>query len=172
MKRVLLFPTELEAAPLRALRPDLEVCICGVGAIETARTVARLLAESAPEQLVLCGIAGCYDQSLAIGEVVEVESEHTASLPKVFRAQYRATMSLGLRSVVSNTVMSVGEAKESEAEIENMEGAALFALCEGTACVCGEIRAISNRVDAPREEWDIDSALQNLTQTIDRLFPH
>ena len=155
---------------MRALRPDLDVRICGVGPVETARTVAQLLAELAPEQVVLCGIAGCYDNRLTVGEVVEVESERTAPLPKGFRAEYRATLSLGLRSVASNTVMSVGEA-DGQAEIENMEGASLFALCKGTTTLCGELRAISNRVDAPREEWDIDTALRNLTTTIDRLFP-
>ena len=40
---ILLFPTELEAARLRELRPDLDIRICGIGAVETATEVARIL---------------------------------------------------------------------------------------------------------------------------------
>lgn len=169
MSVVLLFPTELEASCLRALRPDLDIRICGVGVVETARCVATLLREG-EQDLVLCGVAGCYDQTLSVGDVVSVERERTSTLPKCFIAEYRATMSLPLASVVSNTVMSVGAAADG-AQIENMEGAALFALCAESGRACGEIRAISNRVDDPRDMWDIDTAVENLAKTIDKLFP-
>ncbi|MBQ3026966.1 MAG: hypothetical protein IJD27_05505, partial [Alistipes sp.] len=52
------------------------------------------------------------------------------------------------------------------AEVENMEGAALFALAEAEGVRCGEIRAISNYVDEERNEWNIDLALERLTKTI------
>ena len=60
MAAVLLFPTETEARPLRACRPDLDIRICGVGAAQTARFMQRMLAEERPEAVVLCGIAGAH----------------------------------------------------------------------------------------------------------------
>ena len=50
--------------------------------------------------------------------------------------------------------------------VENMEGAALFALAEAEGVPCGEIRAISNYVGEERDEWDIPLALDRLTDTI------
>ena len=52
------------------------------------------------------------------------------------------------------------------AEIENMEGAALFALAEAEGVPCGEIRTISNYVGEERKDWNIDLALERLTETI------
>jgi nucleoside phosphorylase len=52
------------------------------------------------------------------------------------------------------------------ADVENMEGAALFALAEAEGVPCGEIRAISNYVGEERGEWDIPLALDRLTDAI------
>ena len=170
MALVFLFPTTLEAVALQSLRPDLDVRICGVGPIETARYVAKVLEEKRCDGIILCGIAGAYDGSLSVGDVVAVGKEQMASLPAPFRASYEATMSLALPQVVSNTVTAVG-CESLGAQIENMEGAALFALCGDAGVPCAEIRAISNRVDDERKDWRIELAVDNLTQAIDKLFP-
>ena len=53
---IFLFPTELEAAKLKALRPDLDIRICGIGAVETATEVARILrAERKPLLISMAG---------------------------------------------------------------------------------------------------------------------
>ena len=52
------------------------------------------------------------------------------------------------------------------ADIENMEGAALFALAKAEGVPCAEIRAISNYVGEERKDWKIDLALERLTETI------
>ncbi len=168
-KPLLIFATQGEAAPIRAARSDLDIRICGVGLVETAVSVAEIIARQRPSQVVLCGIAGAYNKSLAIGEVVCVSEERTHSLPALYRKSYSATLALPLKAVVSNSVMSVGEAADG-AEIENMEGAALFALCAKYNIPCAQIRAISNYVDDAREQWDIATALKELTATINRLF--
>ena len=170
MAVVLLFPTTMEAAALQSLRPDLDVRICGVGPVETARCVAKVLQEGECDGVVLCGIAGAYDGSLLVGDVVAVGKEQMASLPALYRASYEATLPVALPQVVSNTVMAVG-CESLGAQIENMEGAALFALCGDAGVPCAEIRAISNHVDDERKDWRIDLAVENLTQTIDKLFP-
>ncbi len=162
----ILFPTELEAAPLRDLCPDAEIVICGVGMAQTAACVARLLCDGEREFL-LAGIAGAYDGSgLVKGDVVAVAEERVAGLPAQFDRAYRATsVPEGLCTVCSNTVAACG-ATAYGARVENMEGAALFALCEEFGAECAEVRAISNRVGESRESWDIPLALENLALVV------
>ena len=161
----ILFPTELEAAPFRALCPDAAVEICGVGMAQTAACVARLLGEG-ERKFLLAGIAGAYTTDLAKGEVVAVSEEHVAGIPEQFDKSYSANLKLeGLREVRSNTVCRCG-AESCGAEVENMEGAALFALCEEFGAECAEIRAISNYVSETREGWNIPTALDNLARRL------
>ena len=169
MKPLLIFATEAEAAPVRALRPDLEIAICGVGVVECALAMAKIISGLRPSAVVLCGIAGAYDNSLKVGDVVSVTVEQTATLPAIYRKSYSATLHLPLAGVVSNTVMAVG-AEPAGAKVENMEGAALFALCNSYGIPCAQIRAISNYTSDCREQWDIPTALEALAQTINRLF--
>lgn len=165
----LLFPTEMEAAPTRALCPDAKIVICGVGMAQTAACVARLVV-GGERSFLLAGIAGAYGDAPTKGEVVAVTEERVAGLPSQFDRTYRATNTLeGLRSVCSNTV-SVCGAEARGAEVENMEGAALFALCEELGAECCEVRAISNRVGEPRDEWDIPVALDNLARAVQEII--
>ena len=169
MKTLLIFATEAEAAQIRALRADLETAICGVGAVECALAMAKIIEEHKPKAVVLCGIAGAYDKTLKVGDVVSVVAENTASLPAVYRKSYLATLNLPLPEVTSNTVMAVG-AEAAGAQVENMEGAAIFALCNHYGIKCAQIRAISNYTDDVRSAWDIPTALEALTAAINRLF--
>ena len=162
---ILLFPTELEAARLKALRPDLDIRICGIGAVETATEVARIL-RTERKPLLLCGIAGAYDRNLKKGDVVTVTEERFAHLSTGYTRSYYASLAIdNMPKVLSNTVSHCAMEAEG-AEIENMEGAALFALAEAEGVPCGEIRAISNYVGEERKDWNIDLALERLTETI------
>ena len=162
---IFLFPTEVEASRLRALRPDLDIRICGIGAVETATEVARIL-RTERKPLLLCGIAGAYDHTLQKGDVVAVTEERFAYLSTGYDRAYSATMVVeDLPMVRSNTVSHCAMAADG-AEIENMEGAALFALAQAEGVQCGEIRAISNYVGEERKEWNIELALENLTEAI------
>ena len=162
---ILLVPTELEAARLRALRPDLNIRICGIGAVETATEVARIL-RTERKPLLLCGIAGAYDHNLKKGDVVAVTEERFAYLSTGYDRSYLASMVIeGLPMVRSNTVSHCSQEAEG-AEIENMEGASLFAMAQTEGVRCGEIRAISNYVGEERKDWNIELALERLTDTI------
>ena len=162
---IFLFPTELEASRLRVLRPDLDIRICGIGAVETATEVARIL-RTERQPLLLCGIAGAYDRNLKKGDVVAVTEERFAYLSTGYDRSYLASMVVeGLPMVRSNTVSHCSMADDG-AEIENMEGAALFAMAQAEGVRCGEIRAISNYVGEERSEWDIPLALERLTEAI------
>ncbi len=162
---ILIFPTELEAARLRELRPDIDIRICGIGAVETATEVARIL-RTERKPLLLCGIAGAYDHNLKKGDVVAVTEERFAYLSTGYNRSYLASMVVeGLPMVRSNTVSHCSQEADG-ADIENMEGAALFAMAQAEGVRCGEIRAISNYVGEERKDWNIEHALENLANTI------
>lgn len=162
---IFLFPTEMEAAKLRELRPDLDIRICGIGAVETAVKVAQIL-RTEHKPIMLCGIAGAYDHSLQKGDVVVVTEERFAYLSSGYNRTYLATLPIdGYPKVRSNTVSHCSMAAEG-AEIENMEGAALFAMAQSEGVRCGEIRAISNYVGEERKDWNIELALEHLTEAI------
>ena len=162
---ILIFPTEFEAYRLRAVRPDLDIRICGIGAVETATEVARIL-RTERKPLLLCGIAGAYDHNLQKGDVVAVTEERFAYLSTGYNRSYLATMVVDDLPMVRSNTVSHCAMNADGAEIENMEGAALFALAQAEGVQCGEIRAISNYVGEERSEWNIDLALENLTNTI------
>lgn len=169
---IFLFPTELEAARFRELCPTAKVVISGVGLVETSSTILRLVAEhrlDADAMLVLCGIAGAYDDRVHIGEVVEVVEERCVELPERFQCVYSVAAQTDLRAVRSNCVHRSG-AESAVAELENMEGAALFALCSVTGIRCAQIRAVSNRVGDDFANWNIALALDNLTKYLKHTF--
>ncbi len=169
MKPLLLFATDMEAAAVRSLCGDVQTAVCGVGAVEAAVGMMEILERERPTSVVLCGIAGAYDCSLKVGDVVCVAVEQTTSLPTLYRKEYRATLSIPLPEVVSNTVLAVG-AEPCGAKVENMEGAAVFAVCHHFGVPCGEIRAVSNYVSDLREQWDIPTALNNLARIIKKIY--
>lgn len=72
---------------------------------------------------------------------------------------------------IANTVTVCGAAAGG-ADIENMEGAVFFALCEEYGAASREIRAVSNRVGEPRGEWDTELALRRLAETLNRLYEY
>lgn len=165
---IFLFPTELEAATLRRLQPDWNIVVCGVGMAATAATLSRLYRAGCFDDVrcvVLCGIAGGYDSRVAVGEVVEVISERCAELPQRFQREYHQEPYTTLRGVTSNTVHSCMEGV-TDAEIENMEGAALFAMAEELGFRAVEIRGISNRVGEEFNLWRVEEALQALARVL------
>lgn len=167
MKPIVLFPTELEARAFCELCPEVEVVISGVGMAETAATLARILSSQSLQDrvVILAGIAGCYEQRCAIGEVVEVVSEVVSELPERFRKSYRVEAFTALRGVTSNSV-SRCNAESCGADIENMEGAALFAMAEALGLRVVEIRAVSNVVGDEFKNWNIELATHNLAKTL------
>ncbi len=169
---IYLFPTELEAKSFRALCPDAEVVISGVGMAATAAAIARLDRErglSADDVVVLAGIAGAYGDSVAVGEVVEVVSEECVELSERFRQTYcQRVFHTSLRRVRSNTVHTM-QSTSRGADIENMEGAALFAMAEVLGFRAVEVRAISNRVGEPFEKWAVDEAVTTLAKELKKL---
>ena len=165
---VYLFPTEMEAAPFRRICPDAEIHISGVGMAATAATLARLATKRREACYVLAGIAGAYGDAVALCDVVEVVSERCVELPARFVGEYAVVPRTHLRGVRSNTVCRAMEHGDG-AEVENMEGAALFAMAEALGLEVMEIRAISNRVGDSFDKWAVDEAVEALAHELKRL---
>ena len=170
MKTIFIFPTEEEAAPFRERKPDAQIVICGVGQARAAAATARAIATERPDRVVLAGLAGAYGDEPAVGSVCVVEEEREAGLPAKYEAVFRPkTVTPKLTRVVSNTVSATGSEPHG-AQIENMEGAAVMAVCEAMGVECCEVRAISNRTGQPFGEWRIAEASANLAEILIKRF--
>lgn len=167
MVPLFMFPTRIEAEPFVRLCPDAEIVISGVGMAETAATITRLSREHRLDgrEVVLCGIAGAYTSKLALGEVVEICEECCVELPERFRKVYRNTPRTSLRLATSNSVHRSGATPDGR-DIENMEGAALFALSEQLPFSATEIRAVSNYVGDDSSKWHIREATESLAEKL------
>lgn len=55
-------------------------------------------------------------------------------------------------------------------EVENMEGAAFFAVCEALGVACCQVRAVSNYVGEPFDGWAVEQAIGNLTEKLTQIF--
>lgn len=180
MKRIFIFPTIEEAKGFILTEPKDAVFIGGVGMAEIAAATIRAVKAKKPHLAVLCGIAGAFDRSTARGEVVEVVTERVAGLPPSYTRIYETSApdtglpaAAGLTVSVSGAGVAHSEAIAAEDElpvVENMEGAAFFAACDALGIVGCQIRAVSNYVGEPFEEWAVDQAVENLTKTLTQIF--
>ena len=180
----LLVPTEAEIAHFRKEDfPQIVLTMTGVGMLSTSLALERILNHERPDRVILAGIAGAYpDSGLNIGDCVAVRTERTADTGSFSGGMFSPKFShaydcpnplpTGLPAVTSHCVNSAGAPflPLDGAQIENMEGAALFAFCQQKAIPCWEIRAISNVVGAPFEQWNLPLATQRLAETLNRLL--
>ena len=117
-------------------------------------------------------IAAAYDKTLsnvAVGEVVAVTEERVAGLPERYADLYRPTLlPKGLRTAVSNSVVQCG-AEAAGAQIENMEGAAFFAVAAALGIPAAEVRAVSNRVGESFAAWRVEEACEALARELERI---
>lgn len=56
--------------------------------------------------------------------------------------------------------------------LESMEGAAFFYVCNEMNIPCVQIRSVSNYVNTPRSEWNLDLAINNLCDTLNYIIDH
>jgi len=191
MKIIILFPTETEASLFQ--RKDVISMISGVGLTATAYATMKAIQQQ-PDILILAGIAGVFPHSkFRIGDVVLVNSEveadlgfftptgfvHMAHLPIDMVFERRHTLTCGhlpqstvfplARSVSVNAAMA-GFIDTSTADIENMEGAAFFHVCQQEQQRFLEIRAISNYVNIDNDEWDMQGSVEALTTGLHELI--
>ena len=74
-----------------------------------------------------------------------------------------------------NALPVIGDTNDTDGQgslpgIDNMEGAAFFAVCEALGVACCQIRAVSNYVGEPFDRWAGGLAVENLTATLTQIF--
>ncbi len=161
---MVLVPTEEEARYIDG------AVVCGVGMAEVAATLVRVL-KKRPRMVVLAGIGGADPASgLSIGDCVVVDSERVSGLPARYNKIYECpwTTITKLQKMTATTVCKVAE--NGGEGVENMEGAAFFAICLAAGVRFLELRAVSNLTTDRREDWCVDDAARALAVGVKHIF--
>jgi futalosine hydrolase len=170
---------------------NFKLLITGVGMVATAYALGRELTKNQYDLVINLGIAGSFDHSFALGDIVEITEDTLAELgaedDKEFlpitqmgfgESTFKATQGLNtvyktaaLKQVTAVTVNTVHGNEASikklqtrlNVQIESMEGAAFFYACREAGVRCIQIRAVSNYVEKRnRDNWQIGLAVKNL----------
>lgn len=185
MKILLVSATDLEIEKERF--SDFEILITGIGMLNTSINLTHRLSTGKYDLLINIGVAGSFNTELNIGEVVEVVEEKISELGFEDGERFFEFNELNLKNVFKNksktdllsvssiTVNRVHGNKRSITEIinrlnpdiENMEGAAFFQVCNTFNVPCIQIRAISNKVERRnKDNWNLPLAIKNLNNKL------
>jgi futalosine hydrolase len=172
-------------------RSPLTLLITGVGMVATAFALGKHLANNQYDLVINLGIAGSFDRSIALGDVLEVCEDTFAELGAEDEESFLTIDKLGFgesvfrpvtalnnianlvhltqaTAITVNTVhgheRSIKELTERiPVQLESMEGAAFFYACKQFNLPCMQIRAVSNYVEKRnRDAWKIGLAIKNL----------
>ena len=170
---------------------DLPILITGVGMINTAINLTKELNNNDYDLVINMGVAGCFSDEIKIGEVVEVvedcfseigfENGESFSEFSEFdiKMKYKVEGKTSLRKVKGLTVNTVHGNENSihkmverlHPDIESMEGAAVFKVCEEMKIPCIQLRSISNKVEKRnKENWNLDLAISNLNIEVEKII--
>ncbi|MFB9842000.1 futalosine hydrolase [Mucilaginibacter ginsenosidivorans] len=192
------FEVEFQNQESRVKNQNIELLITGVGMVATAFALGRHLATNRYDLAINLGIAGSFDRSIAVGEVVEVVEDSFSELGAEDDETFLSIEKLGfgeahfkpsarlydhgithIRQVSAITVNTVHGNEASikelacriEPQLESMEGAAFFYACKQAGVPCIQIRAVSNYVEKRnRDAWQIGLAIKNLNTFAAELF--
>lgn len=167
------------------------ILITGIGMINTAINLTKELMQKSYDLVINIGIAGSFNKNLRNGSVVEViqdsfseigfENDLNFSRFKSFdiKTKYFVEAKTKLKKVRGITVNTVHGnratiskiIKRENPEIESMEGAAVFKVCEEFDIPCIQIRSISNKVEVRnKSKWDINLAISNLNLEVEKII--
>ncbi len=169
---------------------EISTLITGVGMVATAFALGKHLASHKYDLAINLGIAGSFDRSIALGEVVEVVEDSFSELgaeddeafltidqlgfgESVFKSSKRLydfgitntrqVTAITVNTVHGNEVSIKTLTHRTQPQLESMEGAAFFYACNYAAVPCMQIRAVSNYVEKRnRDAWQIGLAIKNL----------
>ena len=168
---------------------DLPILITGVGMVNTAINLTKELNKNNYDLVINMGVAGCFSDEIKIGDVVEVVDDFFSEIGFEdgesfsefsdfdIKTKYKVEGKTSLRKVKGITVNTVHGNEGSihntierlHPDIESMEGAAVFKVCEEMKVPCIQIRSISNKVERRnKENWDLDLSILNLNTEVEK----
>ncbi|MFI5159292.1 MAG: futalosine hydrolase [Sphingobacteriales bacterium] len=167
---------------------EVSTLVTGAGMVATSFALGKHLATNKYDLAINLGIAGSFDRSIALGEIIEITEDMLAELgaeddeefiaidklgfgESSFKSTYALPAQFNMRKANAITVNTVHGNEDSidklgsriNAQIESMEGAAFFYACQQMGVPCMQIRAVSNYVEKRnRDAWQIGLAIKNL----------
>tara|TARA_B100001758_G_C18302762_1_gene553362 strand:+ start:149 stop:727 length:579 start_codon:yes stop_codon:yes gene_type:complete len=182
------------ATELEIVSPQIKeksILISGIGMVNTSIKLTKELIKKKYDLVINMGVAGSFLNELKNGDVVEViedffseigfENGDSFSIFSDFnlKTKYQVDAKTALRKVRGITVNTVHGNNQTISEIierlnpevESMEGAAVFQVCEEFNIPCLQIRSVSNKVEKRnRNSWDIDLAIENLNTEVEKIL--
>jgi adenosylhomocysteine nucleosidase len=136
----------------------------GMGTAKAAAATEAALAEGGVERVVVCGIAGGVDPSLAIGDLIapEVVVDHASGATFVPTPWDPAAVPRGRLCTTDELIVQpdrVERLREEGVIALDMETSAVAAVCERHGVPWSVIRAISDRAD----DGSVDREIMTLT---------
>ena len=168
-----------------------EILITGIGMVNSSIKLTQRLTLKSYDLIINMGIAGSFTKDLKIGEVVEVVQDEFSELGFEDGDRFSVLSDFNLntkyynpsttnlkkvRSITVNTVHGNPKSinniiKRTNTEIESMEGAAIFKVCQVFGIKCIQIRSISNIVELrDKDSWNIDLAVKNLNREVQSII--
>ena len=170
---------------------DLPILITGMGMVNTAINLTKELNSNDYDLVINMGVSGYFSDEIKIGDVVEVVDdcfseigfENGESFLEFsdfdIKIKYKVEGKTSLRKVKGLTVNTVHGNENSidkmverlHPDIESMEGAAVFKVCEEMRVSCIQIRSISNKVEKRnKESWNLPLAMSNLNIEVEKII--
>ena len=191
MKILLVVATKLEIIEEKFKNCD--VIITGAGMVNTTFSLTKKLSEKTYDLVINMGVAGSFSDEIKIGDVVEVVGDIFSEIGFEngnsffeftnlrIENSFKVDKKTNLKKAKGITVNTVHGNEKTIAEIvsrltpdvESMEGAACFMVCEKFEIPCIQIRAISNKVEKRNtENWDLDLAISNLNTEVEKTIDY
>ena len=174
---------------------EIDFLITGIGMVPTAYMITRQFAASEYDLAINIGLAGSFDRSLEIGEVVRVEVDHLSEVGAEDGEDFLTLEDMGLEGlssvsleidyhsdtlnglpVVTGITVNTVHGNEDSIEkivnrlnpsVETMEGAAFLFVCKRERTMAIQLRSISNYIEKRnKDNWNVQLALSNLHSTI------
>jgi len=201
MNTLLIAATEGEVGPFLRLpewqRAGTDVLITGAGMVATAFALGNKLATAHYDLILNVGIAGSFDRSIPLGEVVCIYRDTFAELGAEDGGDFLDSEQLGLgrhtfegirqgypalngllkcqgitvNKVHGNAVTISEIVRRLNPQTESMEGAAVFYVADQLGIPAMQVRAVSNYVERRNKAgWEIPRAIENLNGWIQAFF--
>ena len=198
MKFLLVSATTFEIQPILNKYPSIPHLITGVGIPPTIYSLCKLDSISSYDLIIHAGIAGTFDRSVNLGSVFQMTKDRFADLgAELGDEQFSDVFELGLTpkdqlpyqdgwlinpvseydflpkatGVTVNKVTGENRPSKYGADLETMEGAALFYVCLMEKVNFLSIRAVSNYVEKrDKSKWEIPKAINNLNEVLFKIY--
>ena len=137
------------------------------------------------------GVAGAFNNDFKIGDVVEVVEDSFSEIgfengvglseftdfeiTNTFKVKGKTNLQkvkgITVNTVHGNEASIVKIVDRLNPDVESMEGAACFMVCEKFNIPCMQIRAISNKVEKRNKTiWDMPLAIKNLNTKVQQII--